>query len=72
MAVRGLGGDACFLETRLQDRRQGEAKMDHLMTTTGQLAGCMVFAMLIVRGLVALVYDFTKWTLEKNGVKEDQ
>jgi hypothetical protein len=46
--------------------------MDHLMTTTGQLAGCMVFAMLIVRGLVALVYDFTKWTLEKNGVKEDQ
>jgi hypothetical protein len=46
--------------------------MDHLMMTTGQLAGCMVFALLIVRGLVAIVYDFTRWTLERNGIDEDQ
>ncbi|HTQ97671.1 MAG TPA: hypothetical protein VMH89_12755 [Candidatus Acidoferrum sp.] len=46
--------------------------MDHLMTTTGQLAGCMVFALLIVRGLVAIVFDFTKWTLQRNGIDEDQ
>jgi hypothetical protein len=52
--------------------RQGEAKMDHLMMTTGQLAGCMVFALLMVRGLVAIVYDFTRWTLERNGIDEDQ
>jgi hypothetical protein len=60
------------VEARLQLFALGGVSMDHLTTTTGQLAGCMVFAMLIVRGLVALVYDFTKWTLEKNGIDEDQ
>jgi hypothetical protein len=46
--------------------------MNHLITTTGQLTGCMVFALLMVRGLVAIANDFTKWTLQRNGIDEDQ
>jgi hypothetical protein len=42
--------------------------MNFVITTTGQILGCMVFALLLVRGIVAIAYDFTKWTLRRNGV----
>jgi hypothetical protein len=44
----------------------------HLVTTTGgQIVGCTVFALLIVRGLVAIANDFTKWTLRRNGIEDE-
>jgi hypothetical protein len=44
--------------------------MDFVLTTAGQIVGCMVFALLIVRGLVALANDFTNWTLHRNSTEE--
>ncbi|MGB2632790.1 MAG: hypothetical protein WAM58_02525 [Candidatus Acidiferrum sp.] len=46
--------------------------MNSLLNSTGQILGCTVFAMLLVRGVVALAYDFTKWTLRRNQVESDQ
>ena len=45
--------------------------MHLVITTGGQIVGCTVFALLIVRGLVAIAYDFTKWTLRRNGIEDD-
>jgi hypothetical protein len=44
--------------------------MDFVLTTASQIVGCMVFALLIVRGLVALANDFTNWTLRRNSTEE--
>jgi hypothetical protein len=46
--------------------------MNHLLNSTGQIVGCTVFAMLLVRGVVALAYDFTRWTLQRNEIESDQ
>ncbi len=45
--------------------------MNFVITTAGQLIGCMIFALLLVRGVVALAYDFTDWTMKKNGIDPD-
>jgi hypothetical protein len=45
--------------------------MHLVITTGGQIVGCTVFALLIVRGLVAIANDFTNWTLRKNGIDEE-
>ncbi len=46
--------------------------MNNLLNSTGQILGCTVFAMLLVRGVVALAHDFTKWTLRRNNLDADQ
>jgi hypothetical protein len=46
--------------------------MNFVITTTGQILGCMVFALLLVRGIVAIAYDFTKWTLHRNGIDPEE
>jgi len=45
--------------------------MNMVFTTGGQIIGCTVFALLIVRGLVAIASDFTKWTLRRNQIDID-
>jgi hypothetical protein len=46
--------------------------MNFVITTSGQIIGCTVFALLIVRGLAAIANDFTNWTLRRNGVDTDE
>jgi hypothetical protein len=46
--------------------------MDLVLTTGGQIVGCPVFALLMVRGLVAIANDFTNWTLRRNGIDPDE
>jgi hypothetical protein len=46
--------------------------MNYIITTSGQIVGCTVFALLLVRGVVAIAYDFTKWTLRRNGIDADE
>jgi len=45
--------------------------MHLVITTGGQIIGCTVFALLIVRGLVAIANDFTNWTLLRNGFNDE-
>jgi hypothetical protein len=47
-----------------------ETAMNFVISTGGQIVGCTVFALLIVRGLVAIANDFTTWTLRRNGMDE--
>jgi hypothetical protein len=46
--------------------------MDLVITTGGQIIGCTVFALLLVRGLVAIANDFTNWTLRRNSIDPDE
>jgi len=46
--------------------------MNSVMTTGGQILGCMVFALLLVRGLVAIASDFTDWTVRRNGMDGEE
>jgi hypothetical protein len=46
--------------------------MDLVITAGGQIIDCTVFALLLVRGLVAVANDFTNWTLRRNSVDPDQ
>jgi hypothetical protein len=43
-----------------------------VITTGGQIIGCTVFALLLVRGLVAIANDFTNWTLRRNSIDQDR
>jgi hypothetical protein len=46
--------------------------MDLVLTTGGQIIGCTIFALLLVRGIVGIANDFTDWTLRRNGIDPDQ
>ena len=45
--------------------------MNFVITSTGQIVGCTVFAFLFIRGLVAMAQDLTNWTLRRNGIDAD-
>jgi len=46
--------------------------VNSVLTIGGQIIGCIVFALLLVRGFVALANDFTDWTLRRNGIDTDK
>jgi hypothetical protein len=46
--------------------------MSYLITMGGQIVGRTVFALVLVRGLVAIACDFTEWTLRRNGIDRNE